>query len=251
MVTSKNGRDLIKKYEGLRTKAYRCAAGVLTIGYGHTKGVKEGMQITKAQAEAFLTQDLAVAEQAVNLYVKRYDLNQNEYDALVSFTFNCGAGNLHKLLNKGLRTKKQIADKMLSYNKAGGKVLSGLVKRRNDERALFLTAISTSYMALGVDYSHVFDPAYYAEHNSDVKAVCGNNAKSLFEHFLIFGMNERRQAKDDFDVTVYAMYNTDVADKCRTKIVKGKKEIDWPKMYEHYCVFGYKEGVDGKGRRAV
>lgn len=246
MVTSVNGRDLIKKHEGLRTKAYRCAAGVLTIGYGHTKGVKEGMQITKAQAEAFLTQDLAVAEQAVNLYVKRYDLNQNEYDALVSFTFNLGAGNLNKLLNKGLRTKKQIADKMLSYNKAGGKVLSGLVKRRNDERALFLTAISTSYVALGVDYSYVFDPAYYAEHNSDIKALCGNNANSLFEHFMIYGMNERRQAKADFDVGVYAMYNSDVADKCRTKIENGKKEIEWAKVYEHYCRFGHNEG-----RRAV
>lgn len=246
MVTSANGRDLIKKYEGLRTTAYRCSAGVLTIGYGHTKGVKEGMKITKAQAESLLSQDLAVAEQAVNLYVKRYNLNQNEYDALVSFTFNLGAGNLHKLLNKGLRTKKQIADKMLEYNKAGGKVLSGLVKRRNDERALFLTVISTSYVALGVDYSPVFDPAYYAEHNSDIKAVCGNNANSLFEHFLIYGMNERRQAKADFDVTVYAMYNTDVADKCRTKIVNGRKEIDWARVYEHYCVFGKNEN-----RRAV
>ena len=137
------GLALIKQYEGCRLAAYRCAAGVWTIGYGHTAGVHSGMTITQAQADAYLQQDIAKFEGYVNnpAYVPiTAKLNQNQFDALTSFAFNLGAGNLRKLC-KG-RTAAQIARAMPSYNKAAGKVLAGLTRRRKAEQALFNKAVS-------------------------------------------------------------------------------------------------------------
>ena len=137
------GLALIKQYEGCRLAAYRCAAGVWTIGYGHTAGVHSGMTITQARADAYLQQDIAKFEGYVNnpAYVPITEqLNQNQFDALVSFAFNLGAGNLRKLC-KG-RTAAQIARAMPSYNKAAGKVLAGLTRRRKAEQALFNKAVS-------------------------------------------------------------------------------------------------------------
>lgn len=139
------GLALIKQYEGCRLAAYRCAAGVWTIGYGHTAGVHSGMTITQAQADAYLQQDIAKFEGYVNnpAYVPiTANLNQNQFDALVSFAFNLGAGNLRKLC-KG-RTAAQIALAMTSYNKAAGKVLAGLKRRRAAEQALFNKPVSAA-----------------------------------------------------------------------------------------------------------
>ena len=130
------GLALIKQYEGCRLAAYRCAAGVWTIGYGHTAGVHSGMKITQMQADAYLRQDIAKFEGYVNnpAYVPiTAKLNQNQFDALVSFAFNLGAGNLRKLC-KG-RTAAQIAQAMTQYCKANGKVLAGLRRRRAAEQA--------------------------------------------------------------------------------------------------------------------
>lgn len=136
MKISQKGIDLIKKYEGVRMVAYKCPAGVWTIGYGHTAGVKEGMVINLEQAENMLRSDLKKYEDYVNDNVT-FSMSQNQFDALVSFTFNCGVGNLCTLIKD--RTPSQIADAILLYNKGGGKVLEGLVKRRKDEQALFLS----------------------------------------------------------------------------------------------------------------
>ena len=139
------GLDLIKQYEGCRLAAYRCAAGVWTIGYGHTAGVHSGMTITQAQADAYLQQDIAKFEGYVNnpAYVPiTANLNQNQFDALVSFAFNLGAGNLRKLC-KG-RTAAQIAQAMTQYCKANGKVLAGLRRRRAAEQALFNKPVSAA-----------------------------------------------------------------------------------------------------------
>lgn len=138
MKTSQRGIDLIKKFEGLRLTAYKCPAGVYTIGYGHTRGVKRGMKITEEEASAYLAADLRNSEKAVERYDSIYHWNQNEYDALVSFTFNCGATNLRSLLRNGRRNRSQIADTLPLYRKSGGKVLKGLVRRRAAEKALFL-----------------------------------------------------------------------------------------------------------------
>ena len=137
------GLALNKQYEGCRLAAYRCAAGVWTIGYGHTAGVHSGMTITQAQADAYLQQDIAKFEGYVNnpAYVPITEqLNQNQFDALASFAFNLGAGNLRKLC-KG-RTAAQIARTMPNYNKAAGKVLAGLRRRRAAEQALFNKPVS-------------------------------------------------------------------------------------------------------------
>lgn len=139
------GLALIKQYEGCRLAAYRCAAGVWTIGYGHTAGVHSGMTITQAQADAYLRQDIAKFEGYVNnpAYVPITEqLNQNQFDALVSFAFNLGAGNLRKLC-KG-RTAAQIAQAMTQYCKANGKVLAGLRRRRAAEQALFNKPVSAA-----------------------------------------------------------------------------------------------------------
>lgn len=142
MKTSKNGIELIKSFEGCRLTAYRDAVGVLTIGYGHTSGVKEGDKITQKKADELLAEDLTRYETPVNNWSeKKYLFNQNEFDALVSFTYNCGAGNLNGLLKNGKNTRGGIADDLLLYNKAGGKVLNGLVKRRKKERELFLSPV--------------------------------------------------------------------------------------------------------------
>lgn len=147
MKTSDRGIELIKAHEGLRLEAYPDPAHgwkVATIGYGHTSAagppkVERGMKITEAGADAILRQDLAKFEGYVTDAVK-VPLNQNEFDALVSFTFNLGPGNLRsstllRKLNAGDRAG--AADEFLKWDKAGGKKLAGLTKRREAERALF------------------------------------------------------------------------------------------------------------------
>ena len=133
------GLVLIKNFEGLRLSAYKCPAGVPTIGYGHTKNVKMGDVITLDQANLYLLQDLKGSIFCVNEYDEIYNFTQNEFDALVSFTFNCGKGNLTKLTKKGTRSKALIGQKILEYNKSGGKVLNGLIRRRQAEHDLYFT----------------------------------------------------------------------------------------------------------------
>ena len=140
MKTSQLGLDLIKKYEGLRLISYKATPSekYYTIGYGHYgKDVLPEMSINQKQAEDLLRSDINFAEKAVNKLNK--DFNQNQFDALVSFTYNCGTRNLRDLCKD--RTNDQIAEKITSYNKAGGKVLIGLVKRRLDEQKLFKSEI--------------------------------------------------------------------------------------------------------------
>lgn len=138
---SVNGIVLIKRYEGCRLTPYKPVPTeqYWTVGYGHYgPDVKPGLPITQYQADAYLEQDLKKFEDYVNnpAYVPiTASLTQNQFDALVSFAYNCGAGNL-KTLCKG-RTASQIAEKIPAYNKAGGKVLAGLTKRRKEEQQLF------------------------------------------------------------------------------------------------------------------
>lgn len=131
---------LIKESEGLRLKAYLCPAGVWTIGYGCTEGVRRDMVITELQAEQLFKKELNKFEIAVTNLVK-VPLAENQFSALVSFTYNVGMealrnSTLLKLLNQGNYLK--AADEFPRWNKAGGKVLPGLVTRRAKERALFL-----------------------------------------------------------------------------------------------------------------
>lgn len=145
MKTSAAGRKAITQREGNKLKAYLDSVGVLTIGVGHTSNagppkVTKGMTITAAESDAILSRDLATFERAVERSVK-VPLSQNEFDALVSLAFNIGGGafaksTLVRKLNAG--DKAGAAEAFLSWNKAGGKVLKGLVTRRQSERRQFL-----------------------------------------------------------------------------------------------------------------
>ena len=142
MFISDKGVDLIAGYEGCRLEAYKCPAGVWTIGYGHTAGVNAGDKLaSEAAAKALLKEDLKKYGGYVNDCVKKglitFPMNQNRFDALTSFCYNCGNGNLQKLVTG--RDADTVADKMLQYNKGGGKVLAGLARRREEERALFMS----------------------------------------------------------------------------------------------------------------
>lgn len=139
MNVSKNGIALIKKFEGCRLTAYKCPSGVYTIGYGHTNGVKKGQRITQKEAEAYLREDVKKFENGVNKYVSA-PLTQNQFDALVSFCFNCGLGAFKtSTLRKKLNAKDYAgaSKELLRWNKASGVVLDGLKRRRNAEKDLF------------------------------------------------------------------------------------------------------------------
>lgn len=148
---NKESLDLIKSFEGLVLSAYKDAVGVWTIGYGHTAmagppSPKSGMKISKAEAEALLLKDLVKYERPVKNLVK-VPLNDNQYGALVSFVYNLGEGNFAKstLLRK-LNNKDYIgaSNEFAKWNKAGGKVLRGLTRRRQAEKDLFLSKASSS-----------------------------------------------------------------------------------------------------------
>ena len=191
MKISSRGINLIKKYEGLRLEAYKCPSGVFTIGYGHTKGVKRGMKISKEQAEGFLLDDLKTYEKAVNNCVK-VPINQYQYDALVSFCFNCGAGALkNSTLLKKLNKKDYTgaSNEFLKWNKANGQVLKGLTKRRQEERGLFLmveylknnhykgSSIVEALNNINVDSSYIYRKQL-AELNG-VKGYLGTNSQNI------------------------------------------------------------------------
>lgn len=141
MNISKKGIDLIKRFEGCRLKAYRCPAGVWTIGYGHTGNVKSTDVITQEKAEEILKRDLKVHEDNVKRVVK-IALTQNQFDALVSFEFNVGYGafansTLLKLLNSG--NYNAAAKQFERWVHVGDNILEGLMKRRKAEKELFLS----------------------------------------------------------------------------------------------------------------
>lgn len=140
MKISDAGLDLIKAYEKLRLEAYMPTPDdVPTIGYGHTRGVKMGDTCTEEQALEWLREDCSEAESCVNRFV-RVPMTQNEFDALVSLTFNIGCGafkgsTLLKLLNNA--DFDGAAAQFPRWNKQAGKELAGLTRRRNDERRMF------------------------------------------------------------------------------------------------------------------
>lgn len=141
MKISENGLQMIKNFEGLILVASNKLDGVWTVGYGCTIGVKPYQKITEKQAEEMLLKEVSKHERYVNKYVNQLKLNQNQFDALVSFSYNCGIGNLKNLVadknGKATRDKKTIAKKMLLYNKCNGKVMRGLANRRKKEHELF------------------------------------------------------------------------------------------------------------------
>lgn len=156
MNISQKGIDLIKSFEGVRLSAYKAVSTekYYTIGYGHYgPDVKSSMRITQVQADELLKQDLIKFESAVDAYVTA-EINQNQFDALVSFAFNCGANalrvsTLRYYLNQGNYLK--AADEFGKWIKSGGKVLNGLVRRRAEERELFLSGMEVEAIKMGIN----------------------------------------------------------------------------------------------------
>lgn len=142
MKTSNEGLELIQKFEDFRAEAYICAGGKATIGYGHTAGVQLGDTISIEQAQMYLRHDVGDAEAAVDAMIK-VPLKQCQFDALVSFVFNVGSGHfrsstLRRLINENCSDVGMIKKAFLMWVKSRGKVLPGLVKRREEEFALFI-----------------------------------------------------------------------------------------------------------------
>ena len=139
MKISQEGLSLIKKFEGCELEAYKCAANVWTIGYGSTKGVKKGDTISQEEADKLLLHEMEEYERYINDMVN-VDLKQNQFDAMVSWVFNLGPANLKaSTLLKVLNAKdyEGVPAQIKRWNKAGGKVLQGLIRRREAESLLF------------------------------------------------------------------------------------------------------------------
>jgi len=141
MTLNQAGLDLIKQFEGFRAVAYQDSAGVWTVGYGHTGTAKPGMAVSEAEAEQLLRDDVESAERAVDRLIDA-PLNENQFAALVSFTFNVGQGalersTLRRKLNNGIYD--DVPFELSRWNKAGGEVLRGLQRRRTAEAALWRT----------------------------------------------------------------------------------------------------------------
>lgn len=158
MNISEKGLQMIKGFEGCVLYSYDDATGkvvrandnvigTLTIGYGHTLSVKKGQTITQARAEELLRNDIVVYSTHVQVLINNgtimFKVNQNMFDALTSFCYNLGNGNLTRLVQG--RVISEVASKMLLYVQANGKVLQGLINRRNKERELFLTPVVVEY----------------------------------------------------------------------------------------------------------
>ncbi len=143
--------DLVKKWEGFRAKTYRCSAGVLTIGYGTTASAgvgidpKPGMTITKAEAEYYLEKGLSKFAKSIRPAITA-EINENEFGAFVSLAYNIGPGAFKRssaLRHFNAGNKVKAAANIALWNKAGGKVLRGLVRRRKEEQDLFRTPVKS------------------------------------------------------------------------------------------------------------
>jgi lysozyme len=148
---SKDGLALTEQFEGFRDTAYQDVAGVWTIAYGHTKGVHPGMICDQVQGVDWLMDDVSDAENAVNLLVK-IGMTQDEFDALVDFTFNIGITAFQHSTLLAMLNSNDIEGAIGEFEKwdqAGGKVVAGLLARRNAEKALF---------TLGADFSGEVQP---------------------------------------------------------------------------------------------
>lgn len=216
MKISQNGIDLIKSFEGCKLTAYKCPAGVWTIGYGHTGDVKQGQTITSDYAETLLRSDLVRFELKVSKYDPQYDWNQNEFDAMVSFAYNIG--NIDQLTDRGNRSKEVIAEKILLYNKAAGQVLNGLIRRREAEMALFLTPcsktpeIDTKQGESGiVEYSLKTDGEKQISKNFKVKEFRCKDGSDKIIVDTDFVADKLQTIRNHFDapVTINSAYRTE------------------------------------------
>lgn len=213
MQTSADGLALIKTFEGLKLQSYLCPANVWTIGYGHTSAagppkVYEGMVITKSEAESILRRDLRKYEEAVDQTIK-VPLKQNQFDALVSFCYNIGPGafassTLAKKLNR--KEYDAVPAELMKWNKAGGKELPGLTRRRRDEAKLW-RGIDASQPVLVSEFGASPDapkPTKTITQSREANAAAAGGAMSL----LAAGADATTRFKeiaDGFQIPIFAV----------------------------------------------
>lgn len=145
MKISQKGIDLIKSFEGFRSEAYICPGGVLTIGYGHTKNVKDGDTITKAAAEKLLYEDVEYYAESVSKHITSA-INQDQFDALVSLCYNIGPTRffnspVRRIVNENPREYARIEKAFHQHIRGGGEILPGLVRRREEEFNLYCSKL--------------------------------------------------------------------------------------------------------------
>lgn len=187
MKINKATMDLIKEFEGCHLRSYQDAVGVWTIGWGITsadkaitgKTIKKGMTISQATADKWLKESLEKKYlPKVMKYDSIYHWNENEAGAMVSFAYNIGS--IDQLTNNGKRSKATIAEKILLYNKAGGRVLRGLTRRRIAERNLFLTPVKKEEKPMEKENITYFKK-YTGKHDGIVKILDAKKYDSSFE----------------------------------------------------------------------
>ena len=200
--TNALGIELIKKFEGFRADAYVCPAGVLTIGYGHTATAKAGQTIGVDTAERLLRADVEIAESAVERHIE-VSLTDNQFAALVSFTFNLGAGSLKSsTLRKKLNIEEYdaVPSEMARWVRAGGRTLAGLVQRRAAEGELFLTPESAPADS---------EPAFMPQR---VESVDDDGRRQQFKPYLYSADDLERGHVDDRGDEKYQRLSQNVPD---------------------------------------
>ena len=239
MKISEKGLELIKNFEGCRLTAYKPvkAETYWTIGYGHYgPDVKEGMTITQEQAEKYLLDDIVGYERTVSdicSYLPK--LSQNEFDALVSFTYNCGGGGLIQLTGNKTRTKSQMMDHIEAYVKgADGKTLPGLVKRRKAEKELFLTQSSMNqdkFDFLGITRFH--EAGYLGQGITFAsRESMTTHGKKIFEIMklvapkanLYYAKNYTKDVDENVDVYTTSMFSVSDGYEQNKKKAKGGRK---------------------------
>jgi len=192
MEVSNKGLAIIKRFEGCHLKAYRDPVGIPTIGYGHIKNVTMGMEITQAQADAFLKEDCKKAEANVNKYLNKYKFNQNQFDALVSFAFNIGS--IDRLTANGTRSISKISQMIPAYCNAGGHILQGLVNRRNAERELFDTPVLAQEEKVIPTTEYVIGKVYTLQ--SSIYVKCEPSIHSVRVGYKALTVNAKKHDPD-------------------------------------------------------
>ena len=169
--------ELIKKFEGCRLEAYKDAGGTWTIGYGHTNGVQQGDKITQDQANQYLAEDVAAHASRVEKYQSKYQFNENQYNALVSFAYNIG--NIDTLTLNGTRTKEQILQHIGDYVYCKGRRLEGLAKRRWLEALLYNEPTSEDKKNEDSTISYKVGNIYTLQANVIVRATPSKTGKKV------------------------------------------------------------------------
>lgn len=230
MNISQTGLNLIKEFEGCRLSAYKDSVGVVTIGWGTTNSdssiigttIHMGMKITQAQADDWLEKSVNKKYvPKVMKYDSIYHWNQNQLDALTSFAYNIGS--IDQLTNNGKRTIEEIANKILAYDKAGGKVLAGLTRRRKAEKALFETPVAQlkGWICDSKGWRYKADEGYYVNCWKQI-----NNEWYYFKADSYIATEEYIKASD-YD-TSHKLYWVDDAGQWNNKAYRWlNNEVGW------------------------